>query len=339
MKRLLLALLLFANAYLLLGCATKEPEADAPPLVIGFSQSGTESNWRKKHSRSIITALEKDHYQVLYRNGYMNQERQIQDIRTFIAYKVDMIIFTPLQEDGWEPVLIEAQKADIPVILVDRHIDVTDPTLFVTHIGPSFKAEGNRAGLYISNHFMDSAKEEVRILELAGAQNTSPTQLRSEGFRETIQQAPPVKEDGTSRTKPKMTIVHQLTGDFIRLKGKDQMKRYIENNDLSSIDVLYSHSDEMTHGALEALADTEIIPGKDLLVVTIDGQEDMIEKLRTGIVNCVVECKPDVGWYVANTVTRYFRNQETGQVLPKDIFVSETVFSKQNIGSIPTRNY
>ena len=50
----------------------------------------------------------------------MNQERQIQDIRTFIAYKVDMIIFTPLQESGWDSVLKEAKRAGIPVDVYKR---------------------------------------------------------------------------------------------------------------------------------------------------------------------------------------------------------------------------
>ena len=78
-------------------------ESAKESIVIGFSQSGTESSWRKRHTESIRTELEKEGYEVLYRNGYMNQERQIQDIRSFIVYQVDAIVFTPLQEDGWEP--------------------------------------------------------------------------------------------------------------------------------------------------------------------------------------------------------------------------------------------
>ncbi len=97
----------------MIGCTPNTKEAP-DPLVVGFSQSGTESSWRKKHTESIITALEKEDYQVLYRNGYMNQERQIQDIRTFIAYKVDMIIFTPLQESGWDSVLKRSQASRDP---------------------------------------------------------------------------------------------------------------------------------------------------------------------------------------------------------------------------------
>ncbi|MHC5216591.1 ABC transporter substrate-binding protein [Enterococcus sp. LJL128] len=317
-----IVLFIFPLLFLLTSCTAAADIEEEKNLVIGFSQSGTESRWRKKHTDSIKTELEKNN-QVLYRNGYMSQERQIQDIRTFIAYKVDLIVFTPLQEDGWELILTEAKQADIPVIVVDRHISVSDQSLYITHIGPSFKAEGNRGGLYVTNHFADSQKEEINILELSGLPETSPTTLRTEGFQETI-----------SRDS-RMKIVDTLSGDYIRMKGKEQMEQYIEEHDISSIDVLYSHNDEMTHGALEALAKTDVVPGKDIIIVTIDAQEDMIRKLRAGDVNCVVECNPNAGWFVANAIERYF----SGHELAHEIYMPETVFSESNLDTIPTRNY
>lgn len=321
MKKLLL--LLFPLLLLLSACTTTaEDVEEEKSLVIGFSQSGTESKWRKRHTDSIKNELEKEN-QVLYRNGYMSQERQIQDIRTFIAYKVDLIVFTPLQEDGWEMILKEAKQAEIPVIVVDRHINVSDQSLYITHIGPSFKAEGNRGGLYVTNYFSDSPKEEINILELAGLTETSPTTLRTEGFQETI-----------SRDS-RMKVVDTLSGDYVRMKGKEQMEEYIKTQDITMIDVLYSHNDEMTHGALEALEETDIIPGKDLVIVTIDAQEDMIRQLRAGVVNCVVECNPNAGWYVANAINRYFDGKE----LSHEIYMPETVFSESNLDTIPTRNY
>ncbi|WP_321388352.1 ABC transporter substrate-binding protein [uncultured Enterococcus sp.] len=321
MKKLLL--LLFPLLLLLSACTTTaEDVEEEKSLVIGFSQSGTESKWRKRHTDSIKNELEKEN-QVLYRNGYMSQERQIQDIRTFIAYKVDLIVFTPLQEDGWEMILKEAKQAEIPVIVVDRHINVSDQSLYITHIGPSFKAEGNRGGLYVTNYFSDSPKEQINILELAGLTETSPTTLRTEGFQETISR------------DPRMKVMDTLSGDYVRMKGKEQMEEYIKTQDINRIDVLYSHNDEMTHGALEALEETDIIPGKDLVIVTIDAQEDMIRQLRAGVVNCVVECNPNAGWYVANAINRYFDGKE----LSHEIYMPETVFSESNLDTIPTRNY
>lgn len=323
---LLKIIFLLFFSFALTGCQKVETE-EANPVIIGFSQSGTESSWRKAHTKSILTALEKNEHHVLYRNGFMNQERQIQDIRTFIASKVDMIILTPLTEEGWENVLTEAKQANIPVIIVDRNLQVSDPDLYLTHIGPSFKAEGHRAGIFLNNYFANSEKEQINILELSGLADTSPTILRSEGFREWIAR------------DERMAITDVLFANFIRMKGKDQMTNYIQNEDISKIDVLFSHNDEMTHGALAALEKTDIIPGKDLIIITIDGQEDMIAHLKNGVVNCVVECNPDVGFDVANIVNRYFSGFYNDKKIPKEIYIYETVFTEQNADNVPTRNY
>jgi len=307
------------------GCANG-PDAEAEPenIVVGFSQSGTESNWRKRHTESIIEEMNKEGYEVLYRNGFMNQDRQIQDMRTFIAYKVDMIVFTPIVEDGWDAVLLEAKDAGIPVIVVDRHIRTAEENLYLTHIGPSFKAEGNRAGLYITNHFQNSSQTSINILEMKGLAKTSSANFRSEGFTEVI-----------SRDS-RIAIVASLEGDYIRSKAKDVFRNYIEENGWIDIDVLYSHNDEMTLGILEVMKESGIVAGQDIIIVTIDGQAEMIENLRAGKVNCVVECNPNAGWYVRNTIKRYLK----GNPIPNEIYMPETVFSdKGNLESIPPREY
>lgn len=311
--------------FLLGGCTVAPTMQDeAENIVVGFSQSGTESHWRKRHTESIREELAKEDYEVLYRNGFMNQARQIQDIRTFIAYKVDMIVFTPIVEDGWDAVLLEAKDAGIPVIVVDRHIRTTEEGLYLTHIGSSFKSEGNRAGLYVTNHFQDSAQATVRIVEMKGLAKTSPTNFRSEGFLEVI-----------SRDS-RMAITASLEGDFIRSKAKDVFRQYISENGWEGIDVLYSHNDEMTLGMLEIMKEQGIVPGKDIIIVTIDGQAEMIEHLRAGDVNAVVECNPNAGWYVRNTIKRFLN----GNTIPNEIYMPETVFSDQgNLDSIPPRDY
>ena len=61
-----------------------------------------------------------------------------------------------------------------------------------------------------------------------------------------------------------------------------------------------------------------------------------VENLRAGKVNCVVECNPNAGWYVRNTIKRYLN----GNTIPDEIYMPETVFSdKGNLDSIPPREY
>ncbi|MFD1410258.1 ABC transporter substrate-binding protein [Lapidilactobacillus gannanensis] len=321
MRKILLPLLL--TIFLLAGCS-KVPDTEvAHNPVIGFSQSGTESSWRKAHTKSIKSELKKGDYEVLYRNAFMNQEQQLQDVRTFISYKVDLIIIAPLQESGWDSVLRAAKRAHIPVIIVDRHIDTADQTLFLTHIGPSFKAEGNRAGLYATNYFADKRIDSINILELVGLSGTSPSKLRHDGFLETIS------------CDHRMKISSTLVGNYTRNKAYDVVNDYLHSPKSKPFNLLYSHSDEMTLGALTALKENHIKPGHDVVIITIDGQENIIKKLSQGEVNCVVECNPDVGWYVVNAINRHF----SGHQLAHEIYISETTFSESNINKIPTRNY
>lgn len=318
-------LLLFAFSCLS-ACSQQQAFSDvgATSPVIGFSQSGTESNWRKAHTDSIITELEKEDYQVLYRNGYLNQDQQIQDLRRFITYKVDMIILAPLTEGGWDVVLKEAKEAGIPVIVVDRNIQTEEAGLYITHIGPSFKAEGNRAGLYLSNYASTRRYETLNVLEIKGIPDAAPTILRHDGFIETI------------GNNDHIQISLQLQGDFIRSKAKEMVRKAYHAGDLEQIDVIYSHSDEMTLGAIEALEELEPERLADLLIISIDGQKEAIDLLKDGVIHCVVECNPHVGWYVQNAVSRYFNNQS----IPSEIYVPETVFSDQgDLTMIPTRNY
>ncbi|MCB0598615.1 MAG: substrate-binding domain-containing protein, partial [Phaeodactylibacter sp.] len=75
-------------------------------------------------------------------------------IRSFIAQGVDVISFSPVVETGFEQVLEEAKKAGIPVVLSDRAVDVSDPTLYKCFIGSDFVEEGRRAAQWFIDIFL-----------------------------------------------------------------------------------------------------------------------------------------------------------------------------------------
>ncbi|MFR6672828.1 ABC transporter substrate-binding protein [Enterococcus avium] len=315
-------LLLIGLCLMLAGCKQETPKENHSEITIGFAQAGIESNWRKIQSKSIKEELEKQNYQVMSRNSFSDPKQQYQDVMTFIAYQVDLIILSPIEEFGWEPVLEEAKKANIPVIIVDRNIATNRSDLFLTHIGSSFKAQGGRAGLYVTNHYQKIEKEAINVFEIKGVENSSPTRLRHDGFAETVGR------------DPRIQITQTITGDFIRLKAKEKFSEAIEAGKLNNIDVIYSHNDEMTLGALDALDEHQL--ENKFVVVSIDAQKEMIDLLKQRKVNCVVECNPFMGELVANTVKRYFDNK----TISEDIYVSDTVFSDQNsLSTIPPRNY
>ena len=122
------------------------PEKES--LIIGFSQIGTESSWRIRNTESIFEAASEKNIKILFDDAKQKQSNQLKAIRSFIVYQVDVIVFVPIVSDGWNNVLQEAKEADIPVIVIDRQIDV-DSSLYAGFLGENGFEEGKSAGKFL----------------------------------------------------------------------------------------------------------------------------------------------------------------------------------------------
>src|SRR5207245_6493336 len=116
--------------------------ADLKGVTIGFSQIGAESAWRTAESESTREEAAKRGVDLKFSDAQGKQENQIKAIRAFIAQRVKAIILAPKVETGWDPVLREAKRKHIPVILVDRGVQTSDSSLYTTLIASDFGAEG-----------------------------------------------------------------------------------------------------------------------------------------------------------------------------------------------------
>jgi len=99
-----LAALLLLIPMVLCSCTASQPDdapaSASPALLLGFSQLGAESAWRLGNTRSIQEAAEKAGVALMYLDANQKQEEQIKHIRSFIAYQVDVIAFSPKVETG-----------------------------------------------------------------------------------------------------------------------------------------------------------------------------------------------------------------------------------------------
>lgn len=290
-------------------------------LLLGFSQLGSESGWRIGNTLSIQNAAKAAEVQLMFDNAEQKQEKQIKAIRSFIAYQVDVIAFSPIVEEGWEHVLMEAKNAGIPVLLVDRHIKIEDESLYSGHIGSDFREEGRRAARYLLNKTENA--ETVNIVELTGTEDSTPMRQRSEGFHEIL------ADDA------RFQIIESRSGDFLKSKGREVMAHFLERHE--RIDVLYSHNDSMTYGAIEAIEEYGLIPGGDIVVISVDGEQAAIDLLKAGKINCVVECTPLFGDQVMELAMRL----KNGEEIPRFTYTRETVFTEfdENLNQMAPRGY
>ncbi|HEY8900835.1 MAG TPA: ABC transporter substrate-binding protein [Chthoniobacterales bacterium] len=324
MKNLFPALaLLSVGCLLTVGCQKKEGGAAGggkESLTVGFSQIGAESAWRTANTDSIKAEAEKRGVKLIFSDAQQKQENQIKALRSFVAQGVDVIAFSPVVETGWEPVLQEIHQAGIPVILTDRAVDVTDDSLFVTFIGSDFTEEGRRAGKWLAEKTGGKAK----IAELVGTPGSAPAIDRKKGFEEVISKYPDMK------------IIKSQSGEFTRAKGKEVMAAFLKAPDARDITVLYAHNDDMALGAIQAIEEAGLKPGKDIIIVSVDGVKGAFEAMVAGKLNCTVECNPLIGPQLFDAVEAAAKNQSQ----PKRIVVEEGVFDESKAAAeLPKRQY
>ena len=235
-----------------------------------------------------------------------------------------MIVFSPIVETGWDNVLTEAKKAGIPVIIMDRMVETDDDGLYTAYIGADFLAEGRRAGEYLLKKADAMGAEHLSVVEITGTEESTPMRERQAGFMQAI--------DGDAR----ISVIERVSGDFLRSKGEECMRYLLEKYGADGIDVVYSHNDEMTLGALDVLEAAGLDPGKDIVLISVDGQQEAVDALKEGRINCIVECTPDLGENVMRMVDALSRGEE----IPKQNHPEETVFTEfDDLSGLAPRGY
>ena len=325
-KRLAAALLFALCLFSLWGCGSggnkETPKEEG--LLIGFAQIGSESGWRVGNTKSVREAAEAAGVRLMMADANQKQENEIRALRSFIAYSVDAILFVPIVEDGWENVLAEAKRAGIPVILCDRQISPSiDPALISAYVGDDFYAEGRRAGEYLLKKAEEMGKPRIRVAELSGTEDSTPALQRAQGFRDAI------------AADPRIEIVDSVSGDFLRSRGRECMLSLLSRHP-EGFDAVFCHNDSMAYGAIGVLEEAGLAPGKDVILISVDGEEEALDLLRAGKLNCVVECTPLLGEIAIDLALRL----SAGEAVPAVTHPEETVFTEwDDLTNLPPRGY
>jgi ABC-type sugar transport system substrate-binding protein len=296
-------------------------------IVVGFSQIGSESEWRNADTISVQNAFNEDlDMQLIYSDAQQKQENQIKALRSFIARKVDVILFTALVETGYGPVLKEAKTAGIPVIMIDRDVAKEDRDLRLTIMGSDFVKEGEKAATWLADYLkkqgIDDGTKPINIVELQGTTGSAPAIDRYNGFRNIM------------KDHANWKITRSQTGNFTRAEGKAVMEAFLKAD--KNIQVLYAHNDDMALGAIQAIKEAGLKPGKDIIIVSVDGVKGAFQAIVAGELNCTVECSPLLGPQAVQAV----HDLMDGKKLPARIWTIEGVFDATNAEeALPTRQY
>ena len=326
MRRFCSVLLCIALVFGMAGCRkTQDPEpTNSKKFVIGFSQVGSESDWRIANTKSMTETFSYDpDYEFIMENARQKQENQFASVRRFILDGVDMIIIAPTIEEGWQTVLQEVHDAGIPVIIMDRSVAVWDDNLFLTNIGSNFLGLGQKAAAWLAEQ--TEGEDQVNILHLQGTRGATAQIMRTKALDDAV-----AEHSNWIAAEP-------LYGDFTEAKAYEVVTEYLKEN--RDIDVLYSENDNMTFGAMHAFDEAGITYGKggQVKIITFDATKEALQYCMDGKIDLCVECNPLFGPQVKELIEKY-RN---GGQIPKQVSVEEKIFTSKDLDQafIDAREY
>ena len=276
----------------LIGCAssTKTTTTEAPKtekkLKVGFSQMENNGPWRIAETNSIKDEAAKRGIDLVYTDAKSDTAKQVSDVEDMIAQKVDYILLAPREFEGLAPALQAAKKAKIPVILIDRAA----------------------AGDWLAK----TTNNKANIVELTGTAGSSVMKDRQDGFKEAISKFPDMK------------IIASQDGDFARANGQKVMENIIQAKG-KEITAVYAHNDEMAIGAIQALKAAGMTPGKDVTVISIDGEKDGLKAIIAGELGATVECNPKFGPSAFDVVEKLQKGEKVEtMIINPDMFFDKT---------------
>lgn len=294
-------------------CTNPSPgHASFSGMVIGFSQSENEQNpFRAAETASVKAAAKKAGARLLYTNANDDQAKQVADIESMISQGAKAIIVAPLNATGLQPALEQAASKAIPVVTIDRATAGTPCRDFITNIGSNFYVQGERA----ADALAKATGGKAQIVEIQGAYGNSVESERTQGFA-----------DGLKKHSS-MTLLAAQSGNWSATDSQRVMEQMLLAH--QNANAMYSHADVMTLGAMRAIQQSGKQPGRDIVIVSIDGTKTMVQAIAAGHAQADVETNPRFGPLSFQALSGWF----AGKPVPQKLIMKDGLYDKANAAS------
>ncbi len=271
-------------------CASPPKLTKATGLRVGFSQNISNSPWRLAENKSMSDGAKAAGDTFVMTDAGGQDSKQVSDIQSLISQKVDVLVIAPLTETGEVSAILAAKKACIPVFLVDRDADhsLAKPGQdYVTFVGSDFVKQAQ----LVADTLIQATNGKAKIIELEGTSGATPAILRKKGFDDEI------------KSHPDMQIVASQDANFDRDTARQKMQTLLQAH--PNVNVVYCANDEECQGAIAALKAAGKVPGKDVLVGSIDGETAGLQSIIAGEQLVSVTSNPRLGALTFQAISDY----------------------------------
>jgi ribose transport system substrate-binding protein len=259
-------------------------------LLVGCSsQSGksssSSSNGNAKHTIGFAVSTLNNPFFVAMRDGAQKEAdtkgvnlivndgsndaaKQLSQIQDLIQQKVEAIILNPVSSQSLTSAVQMANKANIPVITLDRSVDGGKIATFIA-------SDNVAAGKMAADQLIKALNGNGKVVELQGVIGTSAERDREQGFDKEIATAKGIQ------------IVAKQPANFDRSKALNVMQNILQSQ--PDVKGIFAQNDEMALGALKAVQASN---KKDIAIIGIDGEKEAISNVQNGTMYADIAQQP-----------------------------------------------
>ncbi|WP_428666535.1 sugar ABC transporter substrate-binding protein [Runella sp.] len=307
MKRVYIGLIALA---LLSGCSQtneKGQESGEKKMVIGVTMLSMQNEFIVNVSDEMEKKAKELGVELITVDAERSALKQIEQVESFIAQKVDAIVMNPCEVEASSPAVTKALAAKIPIINVNSET-ATKPTAFV---GSDDVESGRIAMKFIA----EKLGGKGNVVMMHGYMGQAAQIKREQGAREILKQYPGLK-----------LIAHQ-TGEWDRAKSMSLMENWIQSYG-KDINAVFAQNDEMGMGAVNALTAAGM---KDkVVVVSIDAIPDALQAVKKGTLDATVfQNAQQQGAKAIETAVKISK----GQAFEKEVLIPFQLVTKDNVAT------
>jgi len=201
------------------------------------------------------------------RDGQDDDAKQIGQVETLINLGCAGLILCPRDEDALVPAVEAANRANIPILALNRRINGGE---VVGYVG----ADDSEGGVLQGEELVRMlGPEGGKIIYLEGTEGSSPQRNRAEGLLEVLQK------------HPEITIADRRFAGFQEDRAKSVMTDLVRRFQPGEIQAVVAQSDEMALPAAEVALEEG---WKDVVVLGFDGAKTAFDAVRDGRIHATV---------------------------------------------------
>jgi len=298
-------------------CSELPPPVRTETFKVGFVPIYEPGNpWGVTNTNEMVAEARKLGYTLQYTPlAKGDVPEQIERMQGLIDARVDAIILRPMDATALAPSVVAARKACIPVFTENRFLDATlavPGVDYVTGIGADPAVQGQ----LIADWLIRATNGKASILEIEGTSGSSSAIGRKKGFDQQI------------AAQPGMKIVASESGKFDRVAGHDVTKRLLSR--FPRANAIFTHNDGMALGALAAVEEAGKVPGKDVLIVSVDGVKEAVQRVIAGSIAAIEFNDPRFGAITFQTIEKY----RASQAVPSKIVTRGPIIDSTNAAAM-----